>query len=315
MTIEDTIQLGEPVEHRGVVIAPLFPRRQPQAQYVTLEEALPLGLRITEIDWAGSVPELLVVNPLDANVLLYDGEELVGAKQNRILNVTVLVAERSETRIPVSCVEEGRWASRSAAFAAARQTAYPELRRHKAQLLSAEPLALGLAQSEVWSEVRSKMDRLHAASPTGAQADAFKSRDDELARLRHAFPLAPGQSGAVFALGEAICLDYVSRGVLPALSEAARRLPARRDRASRRPRSDASADRDTEYEARVGASKPPTVAVARRGRASSGQGSRRIGLGARRRAHSALRLQQRARGPHHSRRPAKATSIAARGNI
>jgi ARG/rhodanese/phosphatase superfamily protein len=211
MTIEDTIQLGEPVEHRGVVIAPLFPRRQPQAQYVTLEEALPLGLRITEIDWAGSVPELLVVNPLDANVLLYDGEELVGAKQNRILNVTVLVAERSETRIPVSCVEEGRWASRSAAFAAARHTAYPELRRHKAQLLSAEPLALGLAQSEVWSEVRSKIDRLEAASPTHAQADVFQSRDHELATLRNAFPLAPGQSGAVFALGEAMCLDYVSR--------------------------------------------------------------------------------------------------------
>ena len=80
MTLQETIQLGEPVEHRGVVIAPLFPRRQPQAQYVTLEETLPLGFRITEVDEAGSVPELLVVNPLDANVLLYDGEELVGAK-------------------------------------------------------------------------------------------------------------------------------------------------------------------------------------------------------------------------------------------
>jgi ARG/rhodanese/phosphatase superfamily protein len=211
MTLEETIQLGEPVEHRGVVIAPLFPRRQPQAEYVTLEEALPLGFRITEIDEAGSVPELLVVNPLEANVLLYDGEELVGAKQNRILNVTVLVAARSETRIPVSCVEEGRWASRSAAFAPARHTAYPELRRHKAQLLSAEPLARGLAQSEVWSEVRSKIDRLEAASPTRAQADVFKSRDDELAKLRQAFPLALGQSGAVFALGEAMCLDCVSR--------------------------------------------------------------------------------------------------------
>ena len=47
---------------------------------MTLEQTLPLGFRITEIDEAGSVPELLVVNPLDANVLLYDGEELVGAK-------------------------------------------------------------------------------------------------------------------------------------------------------------------------------------------------------------------------------------------
>src|SRR5215213_1159080 len=106
-TIDSTIQLGETVEHRGAVIAPLFPRVSPRAAYVTLEEALALGFRVTEVDAAGSVPELLAVNPLDADVLLYEGEELLGAKQNRILNVTVLAASRSETRIPVSCVEEG----------------------------------------------------------------------------------------------------------------------------------------------------------------------------------------------------------------
>ena len=44
--IDTTIQLDEPIEHRGIVIAPLFPRRTPAAEYVTLEDALPLGLRI-----------------------------------------------------------------------------------------------------------------------------------------------------------------------------------------------------------------------------------------------------------------------------
>ena len=40
----------------------------------------------------GDVPELAVSNPLPDDVLLYDGAEVVGAKQNRILNVSVLVA-------------------------------------------------------------------------------------------------------------------------------------------------------------------------------------------------------------------------------
>src|SRR4051794_19780538 len=57
--VDQTIQLGEPVEHRGVVIAPLFPRRSPVAEYLTLDEAIPLGLRVSEVDAAGSVPELL----------------------------------------------------------------------------------------------------------------------------------------------------------------------------------------------------------------------------------------------------------------
>src|SRR5918992_1754914 len=149
--VQEVIQLGEPVEHRGIVVCPVFPRRTSRAAYVTLEEALPLGFRVTEVDEAGAVPELGVENPLEENVLLYDGEELLGAKQNRILNVTVLVAAQSEARIPVSCVEEGRWSRRSAAFAAASHAAYPDLRRRKAEALAAQPLALGAAQGEVWN--------------------------------------------------------------------------------------------------------------------------------------------------------------------
>ena len=144
-------QLGNAVERRGVVIAPLFPRSDPRAEYLTLEEAVPLGFHVTELDAAGSVPELLAKNPLDQNVLLYDGEELLGAKQNRIFNVTVLVPARSETKIPVSCVEEGRWSARSAHFAPSAHTAYPELRRRKAVQLSAAPFERGLAQHAVWA--------------------------------------------------------------------------------------------------------------------------------------------------------------------
>jgi hypothetical protein len=204
------IQLGDPVEHRGVVIAPLFPRTDPRAEYLTLEQAIPLGFHVTELDAAGSVPELLAKNPLDSNVLLYDGEELLGAKQNRILNVTVLVPARSETKIPVSCVEEGRWSARSAHFAPSAHTAYPELRRRKAVQLSAAPLERGVAQAAVWEEVAAKADRLGVQSPTRAQADIYRERptpDD----MRGAFPLVPGQSGALLALGDRICLDYVSR--------------------------------------------------------------------------------------------------------
>jgi len=210
--IETSIQIGEPIEHRGVVVAPLFPRANPEAEYLTLEEALPLGFRITEVDAAGSVPELLAFNPLQQAVLLYDGEELLGAKQNRILNVTVLAPARSDTRIPVSCVEQGRWHARGANFDAAPHTAYPELRRRKAEQLSADPLARGVSQAAVWEEVAAKAGRHGVHSPTAAAADIYSSREKELADLRRVFPLAPGQSGALLALGdEHLCLDYVSR--------------------------------------------------------------------------------------------------------
>jgi hypothetical protein len=209
--VKDAIQLGEVVEHRGIVVAPLFPRSDPRATYVNLDEALPLGFAVTEVDAAGSVPELAVENPLDSAVLLYDGEELVGAKQNRILNVSVLVGARSKTRIPVSCVEQGRWSSRSARFGAASHTAYPELRRRKAQTLLAAPLARGVAQSGVWESVADKARAHEAESPTGAQADIFAKRYEDLRSLGEAFPLQPGQAGALLGIGDRLCLDYVSR--------------------------------------------------------------------------------------------------------
>ncbi len=209
--IEDLFQLGEPTEHRGIVVTPLFPRTDPIAHYVTLDEALTGGLQIKEVGAAGSVPELVVTNPLPDDVLLYDGEELVGAKQNRILNVSVLVAAGSQVLIPVSCVEEGRWHARSAMFGSASHASNPSLRRTKARALQREPLARGVAQGDVWEEVALTARRLGVSSPTGASADAFDAHRGALTGLEQAFPALPGQCGAVLALGDDRCLDAVSR--------------------------------------------------------------------------------------------------------
>jgi hypothetical protein len=209
--IKDVIQLGEAREHRGIVVTPLFPLHDPVAAFVTLDEALERRLRITEVDESGSVPELAVENPLDARVLLYDGEELVGAKQNRILNVSVLVDAKTTLKIPVSCVEQGRWSRRSAAFSSARHSASPELRRAKNLALHEAPLMLGRSQDAVWREVHEKADRLDVHSPTGASSDTYRAHAESLVELEAAFPPEPGQCGAVLAIGERLCLDWVSR--------------------------------------------------------------------------------------------------------
>jgi hypothetical protein len=88
---------------------------------------------------------------------------------------------------------------------------YPDLRRQKAEQLSAAPFERGAAQAVVWGEVRGKSLRHKVASPTLAQSDIFEQREKDLDALRGRFSLQPGQSGAVFAAGGRICLDYVSR--------------------------------------------------------------------------------------------------------
>ena len=59
--------------------------------------------------------------------------------------------------------------------------------------------------------MREKNVRLHVSSPTGASADAYTRHHEPLEKLEAAFPLQPGQAGAVLALEDGLCLDYVSR--------------------------------------------------------------------------------------------------------
>jgi hypothetical protein len=204
-------QLGDPVEHRGIVVAPLFPRRDPVARYLTLDAGLSRGLVITETSEAGEVPELAVVNPTDHDVLLYDGEELVGAKQNRILDVSVLVAARATLTIPVSCVEQGRWHATSDAFAPARHISNADLRRRKAHALAEASHALGAAQQTVWASVHEMATRMDVASPPRAHRDLFRARERDVASLEPAFEAEPGQCGAVLGLGDTLCVDAVSQ--------------------------------------------------------------------------------------------------------
>jgi len=106
------IRTGPPVVCKNLELVPLSRNEPPGSaiDYILAAEALDRGiLRVAEVDEAGSVPELRAVSEADVAILLLDGEELIGAKQNRILNTDVLLRPQAKKMIPVSCVEQGRW--------------------------------------------------------------------------------------------------------------------------------------------------------------------------------------------------------------
>lgn len=60
-----------------------------------------LFARITEVSESGCVPDLSLVNGCDLPVLLLDGEEPVGAKRHRILNLSILAPAQGSLVAPV----------------------------------------------------------------------------------------------------------------------------------------------------------------------------------------------------------------------
>lgn len=195
--------LGSPLVHGAVTVFPLLGEAGLDPDWLTLAESGD-AVAITEVSNAGSVPELTVTSTADRPVLLLDGEEVVGAKQNRVLNTTVLVGRRAHLTIPVSCVEAGRWSARGGRLAHGGATLYASVRASKAAQVT-ESLRRGTGhrsdQGEVWSDLAARADRHRVASPTAAMHDVYEHHARDLDEARRALAAQPGQMGALVYLG------------------------------------------------------------------------------------------------------------------
>ena len=204
-TVLEGLVVGDPVRHAGLAVFPLIAESEPRGScYLTLEDALHKEvLVITEAEEAGRVNELTVANRGAEPVLLVDGEELLGAKQNRVFNISMLIPGHATIEVPVSCVERGRWSYKSARFAASRraQHATGRARRHQAvtQTLRERGSATG-NQQEVWLDLDAKAERLQARSDTGAMSEMFERHSESVERFVEPLKVGPSQVGAVFAV-------------------------------------------------------------------------------------------------------------------
>ena len=92
------VRVGDPIRHQALAVFPLFSVPDGAVDYLLSDEAIHAGsVTVEEISEGGSVPNLLVTNQGDSRVLFLEGEELRGAKQNRVLNTSVLIATVSTT--------------------------------------------------------------------------------------------------------------------------------------------------------------------------------------------------------------------------
>lgn len=201
---------------KNMSVIPLVTSLNHSNKYLTIKEALEKRLlTVTEVSPDGSVPELKVLNETDLPVLILDGEELVGAKQNRVLNTSILLKKKSETIIPVSCTEQGRWSYVSSEFAESEVVASPQVRMKKAASVTESLEYSGKFTSDqgaLWDEIYLMSAQAEVRSPTDAMRDVFESKMTELDDYLKAFKYVPHQQGIlVFVNGDVAGFDIISR--------------------------------------------------------------------------------------------------------
>jgi hypothetical protein len=156
------------------------------------------------------------VNEGDLQVLILEGDELIGAGQHRVANSSVLINAGSELTLPVSCVESGRWSCRSSAFTPATGSPHLTLRR-----LTTRSVHYSLKSGRdhrtdhrtVWRDLDHVARRRRTALPTRALRASRTHHPERLdAFEKLARELPEGTSGVVVAIGDRLALLEVLAG-------------------------------------------------------------------------------------------------------
>jgi hypothetical protein len=186
--------VGEPVLVGGDWLVPLC--APPSAtDAILLDEGLAQGLvSVEEVSDLGEVNRVRVRHLGDAPLLLLDGEQIRGAKQNRTINASFVIAPGTVADLPVSCVEQGRWRRTSHQFTTHGSTIHATGRSRKLRRVAkaiSEGSGYDANQPMVWAEVREYLTQSGVCSGTFALEDAMAARGpDAEAVLARMAPIA-----------------------------------------------------------------------------------------------------------------------------
>jgi len=208
----DSVRAGEPIKNGQVWFVPLFGGAE-ALDADLLDEGISGGkTKVTEVDDQGSVGEILVEHNGNRKLLIIDGEQVKGAKQDRVFNSSFIVNPGCRVRTPVSCVEHGRWhAHGSREFSTSATTLSSSARINKLDSVT-HSLHINRSfesnQTEVWDSVEKISRKSGVQSPTGSYTDVYMEMRDEIEKKLVDMKPLEGQTGVmVIHGGRFISLD------------------------------------------------------------------------------------------------------------
>lgn len=203
-------------KHKRLSVVQLLTAQQNTVNYISGPKAIQEDLiQVKEVSESGSVNNLLVFNLSDKYVFFMDGDILMGAKQNRVLNTSVLLAPNSKITLPVSCVEQGRWSRISAKFMQSDYITPLKLRAGKSRNVSVNLRArseFDAGQGEVWKDVEDYQIAFSVKSPTGSLSDVYEKEKDNFEAFIKNFVVNKDANGlALFSDKQLLNIDVFNR--------------------------------------------------------------------------------------------------------
>ena len=205
------LKISKPLQYKNLSLFSLKGNDFSKIKYITMQEATKKNVyKISEISEEGNVPELKFTNHSDLPILITEGTELIGLKQNRVLNTSILAPNNQTIIIPVSCCERSRWSYHSSHnFSFHDRSMYSSTRFHKVASVNESWSSYGQPnsdQSRVWDNISNKNSKFKINSHTESMGDFYDTYKIHLDEYIKVYKAEPDDLGVCAAIGNKIVL-------------------------------------------------------------------------------------------------------------
>lgn len=203
------MKLASKQKYKNITVFPITNKHQNDLDFLDLKTGFDMGIVFAEECEESQVGNVNIINRSVAPLLLLDGEEIVGCKQNRIINKTMILPPQSTKTVPVSCSEQNRW-SYTSEFKHSEYIANFSTRSRK---LDSQYKHYD-TQNAVWNSIRHLDASSNTHSETKALRDSYIKNENLFKKLLKSFKLKSRQKGLLIAVDgkisgiELFCNDF-----------------------------------------------------------------------------------------------------------
>lgn len=191
-----SIQVLDLQQNSNIQIAQIYRVASDSMEIISIHEAFRDSLiQINEESEEGQVNSISLKNLSNQYVFLLDGDIIIGAKQNRIFNSSMLIGPMQEYYVSVSCIEKNRWDKSNSSFRPANFLSHKSLRKKK---IDSYYNRGSYNQNEVWDEVSNLNKRYNQRSKTSSHTILHESKKHLVDNIKNKFEINPNANALAY---------------------------------------------------------------------------------------------------------------------
>ena len=207
--------VSEPVEKNNITAFFLSSIEKNNNKYLSFSEAIAKNqVQISEVNKKGLVTKLSVSNKSSDNIIILNGELIIGTqiRQDRIVDSTVLIPGYATVLINTFCGEQYRWSPRLSNKISTSESLYFSSGRAN----NAADINTKLSkQCRIWSEISEKISDFNVKSFTNSVDQIYKKKKVNVEEIVNFFKIPSEAVGVVLGINnQLVNIDIFSNNCM-----------------------------------------------------------------------------------------------------